>query len=1690
MNDNYMARTASEEVPIPGETPHVGEESTKSTSSNKTQRDIVSVTQKTQNSAEAEVENKNTEQEEEEETFTPQYIACQGAICRCNQGSSMPTLQVNTHRKYYVNDRGNNKLVATVKDLLFNPIAAPFGSCSVDNGRPCTYSAQEWKVPHTTDFPKVDGLDVLTEKGKLQCVSKQGEITLITHGQTQHIDQTETEEVTTALATLDHVNTLLRFDRLHDIDEDTYVSQVTSLTLNNLATLCASFQGGSTNRALIVLKGEELQFTAQTPPNETGKYISWSISEALGDSKVLEDGKKGTTFSTVITIDNGIYQQNQTTSRYFGMTALHPGTYVVSAASKEKNDPSKCFFGGFYYYIQVVDRATLQAIMLSNADKHLVIGDELTITVRSDIPINSSRLERMTIRVIVDGIVDNDAVVYQSKGNHAFKQEGNQLIALFKTTNANAYKVEVYEGEALSELGAAQFEVRSNAVISLIPSVDKVREGSEGEFSAVLKRGSKVDLNQVRWKLQNPQGTYEQVGVGGTKYFRFSQVGNYTIICSYAKGLFTSEDFKHTVTVVKNELESIRIEERIKPPAGDIPNGVYLNDSFTVSVTTLIPYKKPQQENSYVKQINKTEDMLDRFARFVGLKKDYVVQEQLDKNVDPEIIWTITYSKGEKKESGLTMQYGAITPEASPSSDTTETTAGEELAPIFIGLTSIKSLTNQVMICSNTPAITLAFNVTGTYEIVAMMNGKQIKYTVACVPGRIERWEFVDSDDNHIEYLSYNEDFHTTAQIKGYENKSAKIYYWFGPKAHQRVLLAKDYVDFNEEGVFTHTVYSNGEFWKNYHSKVGSAQENLVHFTIEQKVGVYNASVHKTSRKEKEDYNKGAKDPIKQRITTIFSTDMPQVFGKICRHFTYEAYFKSQGQRLLKHIKYGEAVAIYIRLIRGREDYAQTLEAVSLQVRVLENTKQEWGKRVDRQVELIEVSEADRKQKTISLALDTTKQLYREKEHKEEIGNPVLPRLIYFTVEYTHRLQGRDQSKAKKIKDALIFPYRYEMHGDNDAMLTELLDPTADEATLHKNIDLLEQLKRSGKAERYFDQLKLVETLAFEDAFKAITRAVRVARTPDKSTNDTDSADCPNCKKPVTVEDLKQLFRTQNIKVSSDERLLEEIAAYYTKYMDKVGMNTCYDKAYFFAVMLVEAGFIHKWKNEITKSIDKKESLNYYKGDGTLNQFQAFKNYPKMKEKLGRAIKDASDPNYKSLSVEEQVRLANFVYASSANKAKAKELCNMVIPLSFTNGVVDDAGMALLADENGEGWKYRGRGYFQLTGKDVYTKINTWIKELINANIDIVNNPDLVGSNVEIAVLSSMLFYSRYKKLTVYSKHLYSKKVFSGVGRDIKMIDRQGIETTNHALKNKVFSTKETIKEVEFPSTSEVFKVSMCLTFKELREYFDIVTYHIYANGEIHKKIPKEDKHPTKVKYLYYDKNKQKYELGVYEWIEIDELKSPTNASVEEGYSDTYIYPNDKGIDGDTAYYYRDSSSNLEQIITKSKKVGDKIIKILKYRANGKKTKLVKLEEPWEKGVKNTTVYFRYVFKETVRTYCGLDQYAVFAGAFFELNLITEGTGIASKDGTGFPSKTHVNGQSLDVDYFNPKTETTKLMEAMKKFGCTTFYVGQPHEDAAFTKLVEYGKSIQVKISSIAGHGSHIHCGPINTSHIIEVKDE
>lgn len=55
--------------------------------------------------------------------------------------------------------------------------------------------------------------------------------------------------------------------------------------------------------------------------------------------------------------------------------------------------------------------------------------------------------------------------------------------------------------------------------------------------------------------------------------------------------------------------------------------------------------------------------------------------------------------------------------------------------------------------------------------------------------------------------------------------------------------------------------------------------------------------------------------------------------------------------------------------------------------------------------------------------------------------------------------------------------------------------------------------------------------------------------------------------------------------------------------------------------------------------------------------------------------------------------------------------------------------------EPGDGWKYRGRGYMQLTGKDNYAQIGKYL------GIDLVSNPDLVSSSPDMAAKTAIAFW-------------------------------------------------------------------------------------------------------------------------------------------------------------------------------------------------------------------------------------------------------------------------------------------------------------------------------------------------------------
>ena len=78
---------------------------------------------------------------------------------------------------------------------------------------------------------------------------------------------------------------------------------------------------------------------------------------------------------------------------------------------------------------------------------------------------------------------------------------------------------------------------------------------------------------------------------------------------------------------------------------------------------------------------------------------------------------------------------------------------------------------------------------------------------------------------------------------------------------------------------------------------------------------------------------------------------------------------------------------------------------------------------------------------------------------------------------------------------------------------------------------------------------------------------------------------------------------------------------------------------------------------------------------------------------------------------------------------KPEKIANLVYANRMGNG----------PENSGDGWKYRGRGPIQLTGKNNYTAFSKAM------GVDAVNNPDLVGNNPERACLAAVWFWNTNK---------------------------------------------------------------------------------------------------------------------------------------------------------------------------------------------------------------------------------------------------------------------------------------------------------------------------------------------------------
>jgi putative chitinase len=164
----------------------------------------------------------------------------------------------------------------------------------------------------------------------------------------------------------------------------------------------------------------------------------------------------------------------------------------------------------------------------------------------------------------------------------------------------------------------------------------------------------------------------------------------------------------------------------------------------------------------------------------------------------------------------------------------------------------------------------------------------------------------------------------------------------------------------------------------------------------------------------------------------------------------------------------------------------------------------------------------------------------------------------------------------------------------------------------------------------------------------------------------------------ITVTQLKKLFPLAHIDY------LKQVAAELNTDLAKYGLDTALRKAHFFAQIKQEAGA------KLSATI---ENLNY--NPTALKEFDYYKMHPE----------EALTDGYEMDAKKKVTRKAN--HQAIANKAYANRIGNGSVA-------------------SGDGYKYRGRGLIQVTGKANYADITLQYAKLYGGGADFLQNPDLM----------------------------------------------------------------------------------------------------------------------------------------------------------------------------------------------------------------------------------------------------------------------------------------------------------------------------------------------------------------------------
>lgn len=233
--------------------------------------------------------------------------------------------------------------------------------------------------------------------------------------------------------------------------------------------------------------------------------------------------------------------------------------------------------------------------------------------------------------------------------------------------------------------------------------------------------------------------------------------------------------------------------------------------------------------------------------------------------------------------------------------------------------------------------------------------------------------------------------------------------------------------------------------------------------------------------------------------------------------------------------------------------------------------------------------------------------------------------------------------------------------------------------------------------------------------------------------------DCPRCCAKVTEEQMKAIF------TSASAAKITGVTNAFNSAFEKFELNRCLRKAHFFAQI----------RQEVGTSINALSEDLHYSEAGLKKNFSYFRKNPEEAALYGKTAEHGADPE----------AIGNRAYANRNG-----------------NGSI----------ESGEGYKYRGRGYIQITGKEIYQNVQNEMNARYPGNgLDIVAN---VEQTLETkgGMLSAMAYW-RWKKLNDRADKGATGAVVDSI-----------TQVVNY------YTSTYSDRRTNFDSTKVVFKVAEC----------------------------------------------------------------------------------------------------------------------------------------------------------------------------------------------------------------------------------------------------------------------------------------